>query len=220
MSTSHLPLTALILALGCAPTGGSKGTALADDICELSSMAWEGTFSNPCGKSEGALCYDALTVLVEPITVDLDASSADLAFCLEGEITASAFGITTTLAEAAEPGGLLDLAMGHGHLTADDGFAPRYGLTVGLVGSLDELVYFSEDSYWWKDGIDRDVPPAVRADLPQAFGQFTTDAATLDLQLPDDLATGLGLETMLALGEAPTSHWDDPACRPAADTGR
>ena len=218
MSTAHIPLTALILTLGCSTVDDPKGTALADDLCELSSMSWSQTYSNPCDESDAAICYDALTVIVEPMDVNLDEASLDLAFCLEGEVTAPAYSVTTTLAEAAASG-LLDFAMTHGHLTADDGFEPCYGLTVGLDGSLDEILEFSEGSYWWKNGTKRvglgesdDTGDEADDSDRQAFGAFQTDGESLVLDLAEGLATALGLGSTVNLPADTLNYWPDPEC--------
>ena len=222
MRTLTTPM--LALAMACSGIDGPKGTVSAADLCELTTMSWKDTFSNPCDSADGPVCYDELTILVEPTAVSIDDSSLDLAFCLEGEITAPGYGVTTTLADAASSG-LLTLALGHGHLTADDGFAPCYGLTVGLDGSLDEVITFSEGSYWWKDGTKRKAigesddtgSTDEDDDARKANGTILTEGDAMTLDLLEGLATALGLPTGPVLKATSTDHWADPTCRPTEE---
>ena len=195
----------LIVGAACEPPEKDVlGDIPAADLCALSRMAWSATWAET-ESPEHPLTYEDLAVHVEPVGVGDGA--LDLAVCLSGEVTWRAFGASgTTTLEAAALDGKVESLTGGGYLTADDGLLPCVGLTAGLAGDLATGATFTEESYWWETGDDRERVGEG------ANGWLAADGSVLTLEFPAELADGLGISASPDLAATDESHWVDPVC--------
>ena len=201
------PILPALLAFACdEPIKELSGPLADEDVCALSQMSWAATWDHTESPTQ-PVEYDDLTLHLEPTAAGTGA--LDLALCLSGSVTWRFGGAsgTSTLAASAETGTMEKLT-GLGYLVADDGTLPCVGITAGLSGDLAERVAFTEESYWWEGGTDRAYAGG------EAWGEIHDAGAWASLDLPTDLADGLGLSGTVALAGGAPSRWDDPLCAP------